>query len=360
MRVWNTLILMSAMAAAVPAQAALRAYEAPMDVARWTLEKNAAGCRLSQTIPLYGEAEFISRGGSSRIEFKLRLERGTVGGEGWAVIRAVAPLWQPGLPSRDMGAVAVQSGNQPFRLASPMAWRLLGELERGMFPTFYLNDGRYDREQVSVALSAVNFLKSYQGFLGCVEQVASERQAAAEAAAKEAAKPFDSLYDVKVPNRATVFFASASSELTPSAREVLDKVAGYIKKEPKVELVVIDGHTDSRGSDKANLRLSRERAESVKNYLVGNSGLEPNRIRTRSYGERYPAVPNDTPAGMARNRRVLLLVQTTAEPAPGSAADQIHQAVESTSAVQQATQPPAIMRPADASPSPEAPKSDGK
>lgn len=299
---------------ATGAEAAVRAFEAPMDVAEWKLTDSGGVCRLSQTIPTYGRADFVSRG-SRQIEFQLQLERGSAEGSGWAVVRTVAPLWQPGVPSRELGTAAVRAGATPFRLASDMAWRLIGELEQGMFPTFYLNDGDYRRDQVTVALSAVNFQGPYQRFLGCIDKVAVERHEAAVAAAREAAKPMESVYDPSTPNRATLFFATNRDELTTSARDVLDKIAAYIKQQPSVELVVVDGHADSRGGDRFNLRLSQRRAESVKAYLVGNSGLDANRIRTRSYGEKYPAVPNDDVAGWARNRRVLLLVQLPEPPA---------------------------------------------
>ena len=63
------------------------------------------------------------------------------------------------------------------------------------------------------------------------------------------------------------------------------------------------GHTDARGNDTNNLRLSEARAKSVLRYLV-DRGVEEERLDARGYGEERPIAPNDTPANLARNRRI--------------------------------------------------------
>ena len=71
--------------------------------------------------------------------------------------------------------------------------------------------------------------------------------------------------------------------------------------------VEAQGHTDSQGSDAYNLRLSQQRAESVREYLV-SQGVEPGRITARGYGESQPIASNDTADGRATNRRVTLRI----------------------------------------------------
>lgn len=331
--------VLSLFAVAMPAAAGVRAFGAGIDESQWRMDKSAGACRLSQRVPFYGTAEFVSRG-NREIAFALRLERGRAEGSGWAKLRTVAPLWQPGVLSRELGVIPVQHGLQPFRLGSDLAWRVLGELEQGMFPTFSLGEER--GEPVTVALSAVNFLPRYPEFLACIDTLGGELRAAAETAAREAAKPLDSVYVEDTPNRATLFFATDSAELTPSALEVLAKLAGFIKQQPKVDGVIVDGHADDRGGTRANLKLSERRAEAIKNYLVGNAGLEPVKIRTRAYGEKYPAVPGKEPAGQARNRRALLMVQL---PAPGDDKEpikQLEKAVETMNAIETVTKPVSI------------------
>lgn len=76
--------------------------------------------------------------------------------------------------------------------------------------------------------------------------------------------------------------------------------------------VVVEGHTDSQGGDSANLILSQDRADAVKQYLVMNFGLDPEKVTSIGYGETRPAASNDTPDGRARNRRIDLVIRVDA------------------------------------------------
>jgi outer membrane protein OmpA-like peptidoglycan-associated protein len=66
----------------------------------------------------------------------------------------------------------------------------------------------------------------------------------------------------------------------------------------------VNGHTDSDGSDNYNLKLSYDRAESVKRYLVGNFGISSDRLLVRGYGEGMPVAANTSAANKQLNRRV--------------------------------------------------------
>ena len=103
-----------------------------------------------------------------------------------------------------------------------------------------------------------------------------------------------------------VLFAFGKADLSPKADRNVDKLADFLKKYPNRN-VLIEGHTDSIGSEEYNLGLSRERSESVKEKLVGD-GIEPDRITTVGYGKKYPAVSNDTEANRALNRRVVVII----------------------------------------------------
>jgi outer membrane protein OmpA-like peptidoglycan-associated protein len=70
---------------------------------------------------------------------------------------------------------------------------------------------------------------------------------------------------------------------------------------------LIDGHTDSTGSEAYNLDLSQRRAETVRDFLIGN-GVSPMRLSARGFGEEYPVASNDTLAGRQQNRRVEVVV----------------------------------------------------
>ena len=77
-----------------------------------------------------------------------------------------------------------------------------------------------------------------------------------------------------------------------------------------LEVIIAVGHTDSRGSDAYNQKLSQRRAEAVKKYLVGK-GIEANRVYTEGKGEKQPVADNKTKEGKAKNRRVEIEVVGT-------------------------------------------------
>jgi uncharacterized repeat protein (TIGR01451 family) len=93
-----------------------------------------------------------------------------------------------------------------------------------------------------------------------------------------------------------------TARLNASARPILDQVIETLKKYPD-EKVVVRGHTDSTGGAEWNRRLSLQRAEAVRDYLVG-SGISPDQLLVEGRGAADPVAPNDTAAGRARNRRV--------------------------------------------------------
>ncbi len=103
-----------------------------------------------------------------------------------------------------------------------------------------------------------------------------------------------------------VLFAFGKADLSSKADRSVDKLAEFLKKYPNRN-VLIEGHTDNIGSDEYNLDLSQRRAESVKEKLVGD-GVGPDRITTVGYGEKYPAVSNDTDENRALNRRVEVII----------------------------------------------------
>lgn len=103
-----------------------------------------------------------------------------------------------------------------------------------------------------------------------------------------------------------LLFAFAKADLSSKADKNVDKLATFLKKYPNRN-VLIEGHTDNIGSEEYNLDLSQRRAESVKEKLIRN-GVGPDRITTVGYGEKYPAVSNDTDENRALNRRVEVII----------------------------------------------------
>ena len=109
-----------------------------------------------------------------------------------------------------------------------------------------------------------------------------------------------------IANMSDVLFKSGSFELLPGARERLAKVSGIVLAYSGLKLQV-EGHTDSIGSDEYNRRLSEQRAEAVRSYLV-QQGINPGAITASGFGKSEPVATNDTPEGRQQNRRVELVV----------------------------------------------------
>ncbi len=108
-----------------------------------------------------------------------------------------------------------------------------------------------------------------------------------------------------------VLFNVDSAIVSPSARGTLSQVAQVLIEHPKTALVV-QGHTDSTGSEEHNQQLSDRRAEAVKNFLIGR-GVDAGRMTAVGYGEGYPVASNDTESGRQLNRRVDLLIKARAK-----------------------------------------------
>lgn len=106
----------------------------------------------------------------------------------------------------------------------------------------------------------------------------------------------------QVARDGVILFETASAKLKDSSYETLDRLVGVAKTCDRVNIVV-EGHTDDRGSASFNQRLSEQRARSVAAYLQG-AGVGADNLSAVGYGESRPAVPNTSAANLAKNRRI--------------------------------------------------------
>jgi outer membrane protein OmpA-like peptidoglycan-associated protein len=111
---------------------------------------------------------------------------------------------------------------------------------------------------------------------------------------------------IKVEFNEKILFAFSKSDLSDSAKMNLDKLGTALTNYPNTN-IEIQGHTDSRGTDEYNMGLSLRRANAVRDYLA-SQGIDAKRMTVRGFGESAPAYSNDTPEGMAQNRRVEFLI----------------------------------------------------
>src|SRR6185295_16521810 len=101
-----------------------------------------------------------------------------------------------------------------------------------------------------------------------------------------------------------VFFDNDSSKLKPESFKDLDLAVEFLKAVPTAT-GIIEGHTDSNGSDSYNQRLSEQRAKAARDYII-SMGIDPSRVEARGFGESQPVADNSTEEGRAQNRRVVL------------------------------------------------------
>ncbi|HEV6968761.1 OmpA family protein [Roseateles sp.] len=122
----------------------------------------------------------------------------------------------------------------------------------------------------------------------------------------EVQRTADNRLKLNVPS--DVSFDSGRADIKPQMRPVLDEIGRNL--DPNVRVTIV-GHTDSTGSDAINDPLSRERAESVRDYL-SSRGLAPSRVTVAGRGSHEPVASNDTEAGRAANRRVEIFLSEAA------------------------------------------------
>ncbi len=145
--------------------------------------------------------------------------------------------------------------------------------------------------------------------------VSEQQRAAAEKRAKQAADDLARIASVKQEPRGMVItlsggvlFASAKYDLLPQAQTKLSQVADVLTKQDKDSKILVQGYTDSQGSESFNMALSQHRAEAVRTYLVSH-GIASDRVTAQGFGPANPVADNASPEGRADNRRVEIVVQ---------------------------------------------------
>jgi OmpA-OmpF porin, OOP family len=106
-----------------------------------------------------------------------------------------------------------------------------------------------------------------------------------------------------------VEFATGKSTILQQSYPILDEVIRLLKVNPDIKLLSIEGHTDNRGSDDLNEKLSADRAKAVLDYLVTKGGIEASRLASAGFGPQRPIADNATNDGRQRNRRVEFIIK---------------------------------------------------
>ena len=289
------LVLLSVFAS-LPAMALT--FQTRLESSEWTVEGDKFECRLTQPITDFGSGEFVRRAGE-QATFRLNSDNAMIGGGSATLLAAAAP-WQPGRGDINLGAVQIGSGNVLFNSSQVQAGRLISGLMDGRSPVVRHSSG--DGRVSEVRLLPVKFSKAFNDYQGCV--------------AKLLPKNFEQIKQTQIG------FPGDGLDLDAQAKAQLQVMLEFMKADPTVNHIELDGHSDNSGNRLTNRDLSRRRALAVMEFFKAN-GVQESQVTVRFHGERYPLVPNTNAANRAKNRRVnvhLARVAPTEPPAPQSTA----------------------------------------
>jgi len=256
-----------------------KTFSANLDQSQWYLSASIFECSLVHEIPFYGKGVFYHEAGETLKFWTTALNNPMKPGQAALVIEASG--WRPGNIVQDLGFVEVVDNNKPIVVGRKKATTMMSGLMGGMTPTF-TRKSWFNDESIRVQLNSINFKPIYTGYLDCVSALLP--------------------VNFRQVERSRVHFQSDKAELTVEDKVTLDKVIFYVGADSSVTLINVDGHTDNTGRRIYNRRLSKARAEAVKNYLTEN-GISEEVIRTRYHGERYPVAKNTNTKNKSLNRR---------------------------------------------------------
>ena len=273
-------------------------FQTRMENIAWKVEGDQFECRLIQPIDGFGSGEFVRRAGEQPV-FQLR-STSNVLGAGSATLLAAAAPWQPGRGDINLGAVHLARSGVLFSSSQGQASRLINGLLDGRSTVVRSYTGEAGRP-MEVRVLPVSFAKAYSDYQAC--------------AGKMLAMNYDQVRQTQVG------FPGGGIDLDASARARLDVILDYLKADPTVNHIELNGHSDNSGNRLTNRDTSRRRALAVADYFKAH-GIAEDQITVRFHGERYPLVKNNSAANRARNRRVnieLDRVVPVEKPAPVAA-----------------------------------------
>jgi outer membrane protein OmpA-like peptidoglycan-associated protein len=268
--------------------AGTRQYRADISNSSWQLTDNSRlQCTLSHQIPRYGKAKFYSSANRKmNMEFELEMMR-LPDSYSLAEVRSEAPNWRPGIAGRTLANMTLHKQFSPG-LPKKIAWNMLNELEQGMSPTFYYNDWYSDNDKITVGLSTARFQQAYQAFVSCVSNLLDFN--------------FDDI------SYTVLNYQFGSDKLTKASQKRMNMIVEYLALDSKLDLVLIDGYSDSYGGRNTNLKMSQRRANKVRELIV-SSGIDASRIEANGYGEKRHVASNETIIGRSKNRRVVIRME---------------------------------------------------
>lgn len=166
-----------------------------------------------------------------------------------------------------------------------------------------LADHEWEKQDYDEAAKAIAIVK--QKSMEAIEKCKPEEVAPPKPTPPKAVPAPEKPEEVVRPTFAfaPVYFDVRKADIRSDAMVVLDRIGTVLKENPWLKIEVA-GHTDSGGSEEANMDLSLKRAKSVSTYLMDHYGISPHRLKVFGHGESRPVADNTTREGRRMNRRV--------------------------------------------------------
>jgi len=284
----KTILSLTTLLISMPVLSATKQYNASLDNSQWYLSSSSPiQCTLEHPIPRYGQANFEAKA-SKKINLDFRLDSFREMPTTESVqLKSVPPQWRPGSAPHLIDTVKFYQQYDGY-VTKQSAWRMLNELERGQYPTFYYHDWYNNDQVVSVGLSSINFNKSYDEFNHCISQLLP--------------------YNFEDISYSILRYKKNGSLLTTFSKKRLKMIGEYIKHDENINVILISGYSDSYGNEYTNKQLSEQRANSVKEYL-STLGFNDEKIKVSGLGEKHHIADNRTIIGRDQNRRVIISIE---------------------------------------------------
>lgn len=277
-----------------PGQAGAQMYAADMAASEWKLAASPFNCSLTHTIPSFGKAVLARKAGGAdslvlESSGKVAFPPGLTG------VETLPPVWRNDLVPQGLGVVVANNGNQPLSLDPSHLAPVINQLNLGVKVMFTSQPSGNASSSAGVkvmrvVLEAKNFAPAYKSYQQCLADMIP--------------------YSLDQVARTSINYAEKPEGLTQAHKASLLRVARYLKADPKVVAVFVDGHADNTAPD-ASMAVSQKQAEAVAAYL-DEQGVPTHKITTRWHGDKFPLADNKTPVGRAQNRRVTVRLEDEA------------------------------------------------
>lgn len=265
-------------------------YQTPLEKVQWQFSGNVFGCQLTQEVSGFGKLSLnLQPGAQPQLELKAD----------W--------LSNPGITRASIISSSWATDNGP-QAHTDMVWlgnlaqakgqslnRFVEALEQGYSWQVDIQDSADIAYQITAA--PVNVSSALQAFRQCRRDLLPQ--------------PFEYV------RQREIRFSSASSMLVADAEQDLRAIARYVKADPEISAILVDGHADGQGNRLANLVLSQERAQNVASRLI-ELGLNSEQLQVFHHGNRQPIASDNSEAGRKLNRRVTVRLVKGGSPAQES------------------------------------------